>query len=81
MFLHIIRGAEAPGLLCVSDFSWVVLVERERERERETCDIDRYHPEVASSSDHALPYDYLDLVSTRRVLAWLRGSGINSTTP
>ena len=56
----IIPGAEVPGILCVSDFSWVVEVvevmrererEKEGERERDACDIDRYQAKIAS--DHA----------------------------
>ena len=51
-------GAEAPGILCVSDFSWVVAVERERDKERErererekkrdACDVDGYQSDIPS---------------------------------
>ena len=66
--MHNYTGAEAPGILCVSDDREQKRErERERERERDACDIDQYHAEIAS--DHA--YDYLDRASTstRRVQA------------
>ena len=57
--LLIIPGAEALGILCLSDFC-----EWWSESEKDAYDVVRCHFDIAS--DHA--YDYIDRASTRRVL-------------
>ena len=66
----IIPGAEAPGMLCVSDFSWVVVVVVERETLVTSIDI-------KLKSWVIMQNNYLDRASLLRVLSltqWLSDS-------